>query len=660
MHIRRFALLLALLFWGYQGFSFCSVSISSNNNANFTSISASGAGVTSTISVSVSACTGGFSACSSTYSNLFSSQGITAPTGSSVTISATKASGYTSYLFYYIDWDNDGNFVASEQVGSTITWGTSGASVGNTFTVPLRGIVTNTSLHMRAFNAETYGSGYSAPCTAVYGDCYDFYFIATCSTPTISTSISSATICGSGSIPVTASSSLSGTQYEWSPATALSATTGASITASPTASTTYTVTGFGPGVCEASTTVPITYIAFGPTPVISVTGATTVCSGTNVTLSEVSGAALAYQWYAGASAIPGATNSTVTVRPFTTTTYSVVITTTGGCTSSTTQTITVDPTPNATVAAIGATTVCAPNSVRINASPTGGGFTYAWYNAGTATGTTTSSYNASVSGTYSVVVTSSAGCADTSAPITITVNPKPTATATSTSPLTVCDYDNVTLTGGAGFASYQWLNGTTPIAGATNRVYVSNVPGTYNYRLQVSNGSGCLDTTGNGLFRVTVVASPSSTITHSTPLTFCVGSNVVLTVPSGNTYQWYYGTTATSLAPMSGATNATYTASITGYYAVVVTNSAGCTTNSLGSPVLVTAVPNPYIVYSGSTTFCWGSSITLSINISSAATGVIYQWKLNGANIPGANGNSYAANATGDYTCFVNISGSCA
>src|SRR5205085_7763802 len=60
----------------------------------------------------------------------------------------------------------------------------------------------------------------------------------------------------------------------------------------------------------------------------------------------------------------------------------------------------------------------------------------------------------------------------------------------------------------------------------------------------------------------------------------------------------------------------------------------------------------PTIGAGGPTTFCTGGSVTLT---SSSASG--NQWSLNGSPIGGATGQTYSANASGNYTVVVTASG---
>ncbi len=597
---------------------------------------------------------------------MFATQGVTAATGTTVNINFSRLATYYAYLLVFVDWNNNGTYELTEQAGTTLTLPAGTGSGTYSFTIPLIGIVTNTNIHMRVFLGEPPSSGgaittINPPCSAKWGQANDYYLKATCTNPTLAVTPPTPVICGIGSVNLTASGAGGTPTYTWAPSSSLSATTGATVTSSPGATITYTVTGYGPGVCLATTPVTVT-VNPGITPVITASGSTTFCRGGSVLLSETSGTGVSFQWYIGASAIAGATNSTYNAAPTATTTYSVLVTSASGCTGTAAATVTILATPTAVITPVGATTVCAPNTVVLNAN-VAAGYTYRWFNtAGVITGSTMASYTATTSSNYKVEITASTGCKDTSAVTSVTVNPAPTAIITASGALTFCSYDSVilTATSAAGY-TYQWLDGTTILGGATNTTYTARTPGTHNYRLKVTNSFGCSDTTASGAFIVVVNVAPVSAISASGPLSFCTGSSVTLSTVAagGNTYQWYFGPTAATATPISGATGSAYTAAATGYYYVRVITPAGCTTNSLASAVLVTVVDIPTIMYGSSLSFCWGGSVNLYLSISSAASGITYQWKHNSLNITGATTNTYNAMASGYYTCFINIGGGC-
>ena len=465
------------------------------------------------------------------------------------------------------------------------------------------------------------------------------------------------TFCLGGSVTLTETSG-TGTAYQWySGTTLIAGATTNTYTAAPAATTTYSLLVTSSGGCTGSASVTITVVT-NPTPVITPGGPLAFCAGGSVNLSETSGTASFYQWYAAGSPIAGATNSTYNASPVVTTTYSVSASNSGGCTGGASITVTVFPLPGSAITPIGPTTVCFPATVLLNATA-GAGYSYEWYNSGIIiSGATGQSFTATASGIYNVSITTANGCKDTSTAVSITINPKPVASATASGPLTFCSDDSVVLTAAAAAGyTYQWMDGTMIIPGATTVSYTATVVGTHDYVVIVTNSSGCSDTTATGVFTVTVNPVPVSVITASGPLSFCDGGSVTLSVPfvTGYSYQWYYGTTVAGATVVTGATSAALTATATGYYYVDIITPFGCKSASV--PLLVTNVAIPYIQYYTPLTFCWGSHASLSLNISSSATGITYQWMLNSANIPGATSTAFDAYYAGVYTCLVNVGG---
>ncbi|MFN0275237.1 MAG: T9SS type A sorting domain-containing protein, partial [Chitinophagales bacterium] len=108
-------------------------------------------------------------------------------------------------------------------------------------------------------------------------------------------------------------------------------------------------------------------------------------------------------------------------------------------------------------------------------------------------GATASSYTVTAKGTYTCETSSACGTALSSG-ITILVNKKPAASITAGGPTSFCAGDSVVLTANAGVdLSYQWLQGTTPIVGATAISYTAVTAG--NYKCSVTRTStGCSKT----------------------------------------------------------------------------------------------------------------------------------------------------------------------
>jgi len=468
-------------------------------------------------------------------------------------------------------------------------------------------------------------------------------------TPTISAG-GATTFCTGGNVILTGSTSTAGVTYQWSNGgTAIAGATNATYTATASGSYTVTVTK---GTCSAiSTATTVTVDPIPATPTISAGGTTTFCSGGSVTLTGSSSTpGVTYQWLNGGTAIAGATNAAYTAT--TSGSYTISATASGCSSTSTATTVTVNPTPvTPTISAGGTTTFCSGGSVTLTGSSSTPGVTYQWLNGGTAiAGATNTTYTATTSGSYTISVTASS-CSSTSTATTVTVNPTPvTPTISAGGATTFCTGGNVILTGSTSTAgaSYQWSNGGTAIAGATNAAYTATTSGSYT--VTVTKGTCSAISTATTVTVDPIPATP--TISAGGTTTFCSGGSVTLTGSSstpGVTYQWLNGGTA-----IAGATNTAYTATTSGSYTISAT-ATGCSSTSIATTVTVNPIPTtPTITAGGPTTFCSGSSVTLTSNPSS---GYSFQWDNGGVAIPGATNASYIATTSGTYTVTLNSAG---
>ncbi len=167
--------------------------------------------------------------------------------------------------------------------------------------------------------------------------------------------------------------------------------------------------------------------------------------------------------------------------------YTITYTAAGPCPAVQTQPLTLTAPPVAQIQASGPVAFCAGDSVRLSAIPAPQpGATYRWSN-----GATTTSIRVTTSATLTVTVSSAAGCATTSAPVTVAVEALPTAPV-----LTQVTQPNgtvlLTATGGPTGGSYQFLlNGVAlPVAGAST--YLITTPGPSGpYALTASSPTGC-------------------------------------------------------------------------------------------------------------------------------------------------------------------------
>ncbi|MBL7925058.1 MAG: T9SS type A sorting domain-containing protein, partial [Bacteroidia bacterium] len=232
-------------------------------------------------------------------------------------------------------------------------------------------------------------------------------------------------------------------------------------------------------------------------PQVTATGPTTYCSGTNLcTLSTPTTPGLSYQWIKGSNPIAGATNAVYVPTSTSSSNYKVIVTNSLGCSKTSSATaITVNKNPTATVTSSGPTTFCSGANACTLTANAGAGLSYQWFKGSNplANATGISYVPTSSSNSYKVRVTNANGCTKTSSSTAIVVNPLPTATITPQGPTTFCAGDSVILqaSSGAGL-TYQWLQGTSVISGATASSYTAKLARTY--KVTVTNANGCSKT----------------------------------------------------------------------------------------------------------------------------------------------------------------------
>lgn len=379
----------------------------------------------------------------------------------------------------------------------------------------------------------------------------------------VSVSPSAATICPGSSTTLAATG---GGTYTWS-----TTETTSKITVSPGTSSTYTVIVTN-GNCTGSATVSVTVVA-NLVPII--TGDTTICNGTSTMLSTSGGGT--YLWS------DNTTNSSITVSPASTSTYSVTVTS-GSCSGTASVQVLVNPYPTPTIN--GTSAICSGQSATLTAST---GDSYSW-NPG---GQTTGSITVSPSGTTDYIVTVTTNGCSGSASTQVLVNPTPNPAISGTS--SICTGDTTTLvTNIAG--PYSWSPG-----GETTQSITVIPSGTTTYIVSVTV-NGC---TGTAAQTVTVIPPVKANITGNN---ICMGEIVKLAASGGTNYLWNTGATTSTI---------TETPINTTTYSVMVTTGNCADTASY----TVTVGSLPVAIVSGDTTIVYGQSTSLT-----SSGGDTYQW----------------------------------
>lgn len=235
-------------------------------------------------------------------------------------------------------------------------------------------------------------------------------------------------------------------------------------------------------------------------------------------------------------------------------------------------------------------------------------YTYQWFRNGAAiSGATTADYNATESGSYSIVVTDAEQDAITSAVCAVTVY---SALAFSTDlaashadvylgnsetfgPLTVA------VTGGKTPYTYQWRRSASNVGTSTATFGPSNVDdvfpsnGTYNWSCVVTDALGTAIT--STVMPVASYRLPSfttqspATLSVATSAAIAINTTPATTSKPARSYQWYKDGAAVSGQTASNFTKAEAVAGDAGTYYVIMTDANGKTVQSNNTVLTVTA-----------------------------------------------------------------------
>lgn len=358
----------------------------------------------------------------------------------------------------------------------------------------------------------------------------------------------------------------------------------------------YWVTGTGIGGCLASDTANVTIT---PYPSVSLGPDTTFCYISLYNLKNLlptpSGAT--YLW---------STSSTIPTLPVSVNgTYWLKVNN-NGCSGTDTVTLKFSARPPVNIGKD--TAICAGDTLQLQTTPIGIGYTYLWNN-----GNTTPFTTIAAGGKYWLKVTNN-GCTNMDT-VVVSVNTPPLVNLGGD--LTICDNSITLLKNLTGQGtSFLWSTGLT-----TQDLYVSK-PGSY--WLKAFEGN-CSNSDTMNLF---TKPSPQVFIGHDTSL--CKDEQIVLKSNpqlAGSTYQWNTGDTGTTI-----------TVKTPGFYSLTVGYDSCGTTDSIS----IKAAPDPYIDLGSDADVCEDEPFYLPKNM---VTGYPYSitWQ------DGKNDSIYTATKPGLY-----------
>jgi PKD repeat protein len=427
--------------------------------------------------------------------------------------------------------------------------------------------------------------------------------------------------------------------YKWAPTTGLDDNNIKTPTARPSVTTTYTVTITDANGCTATADVTVTVA-----PVLNVTVSADdynigTCPGSEAQLDAVAGGGepgYTYLW-SPATGLSDVNIANPVAKPAVTTTYTVLVTDTNGCTATSSLTITVAPVLSATASASDPDIGTCPSSVStLDVIVTGGepGYTYSWSPVAGLSDPLIMNPVAkpAVTTTYTVTVTDNNGCV-TTAPVTVNVVPDLVATAAAddlfigTCPGSRSNL-SVTVTGGEAAYVYSW----SPFTGLNNP-NVSNPVAkpavTTTYTVTVTDGNGCQTTDD-----ITITVQPDLTVNVTADddiLSTCPTSVAQLTATASGGEELAGGGYIWSWAPSAGLSatdipNPVAKPASTTTYTVTVTDANGCTATGtvaveVRSPLSVIATATDYLIGD-----CPGSTSTLDANVTGGEMPYSYSW----------------------------------
>jgi hypothetical protein len=405
--------------------------------------------------------------------------------------------------------------------------------------------------------------------------------------------------------------------------------------------------------CE-STRSMVTFTVVATSPAPAVVTPVTYCQNAAATALTATGTNL--QWYAAPT---GGTATATAPTPVTTsagTTDYYVSQNTTGCESARAMiAVSVNALPTASITANGPTTLTQGGSVLLSAN-TGAGLTYKWFNGAVLAGTS-SAYNATTAGNYTVEVTNASGCKATSSIVTVTVNSNQPPVVSITAPADHTSFPspaNMTITATASdpdgsVSMVQFYNGSSLLGADASSPYNfamnSLPPGTYTLTAVATDNNGA---TASSVITFTVV-NPLPVVTITSPLngtgyieTATVTINASASDANGSVtlVEFYNGTTL-----IGSSASSPYSFTWTGVAAGTYQLTARATDNEGGmavSPVITINVagnqPSVITITSptNNSTVVTGTSVTVNVTVTDPDGSVTLVEYLDGTTVIGS------------------------
>jgi hypothetical protein len=386
-----------------------------------------------------------------------------------------------------------------------------------------------------------------------------------------------------------------------------------------------------------------TLVTVNNNPVVSYTlNRSGTCEGDSVIITANSSGTNTFNWYRNLSLLNNDTINTLTVKN--NGSYKVKAINSFGCTTLLNDTlISFNPKPLNTLSYTGNNKLCNKDSVMLSA-PQVVGYKYNWFKNGIVLpNDTNNTLKVKNSGNYFVITQNQFGCINSSIDKQLTFNPLPIIKLTPLVNQAICNGDSVIVAAQTNTTTQvlNWYKNNQLLTSIANSILVKEQG--YYYAIVVDSNlcKGYTDT-----ISLIVKALPVAQIFHTTPTTFCSGDSVILNISNNQTNQvkWLYNGNIIS-------NNITgLTARQTGQYAVIITDSLGCTSMPANINVTVNNLPIVTLLANNGVTFCQSDSSILSTTFNTSNK---YQWYINNLLLVNDTLNNIVAKTSGLYTLKV-------
>ena len=413
---------------------------------------------------------------------------------------------------------------------------------------------------------------------------------------TVNAAPSAGTITGTANVCVAATTALSttgatgGTWTSTNPAVGSVSTSGVVLGLSAGTTTISYGVGNTCGTVYASVVITV-----NPTPAAgSISGASTVCGGASVTLSDLAGGGV----WSSTSTTTATVGTGGLVTGVAAGTSAISYTVTNSCGTAAASTImTVNAAPSAGTI-VGTANVCVVGTLTLSATGASGG---TWSSTAPAIGSVSSSgvvQGLSV-GTTTISYGVSNTCGTAYASLVVTVNTTPVA-GTISGASSVCGGASIPLSDIAGGGVWSSTSTTTATVG-TDGLVTGVAVGTTTISYTVTNGCGTAAATA--IITVNAIASAGSISGASS---VCTGASIALSDVAGGGV-W----SSTNTAAATIGTDGLVTGVAAGTTTISYTITFSCGTVAATAIITVNATPVPGSI-SGASTLCSGASTTLS------------------------------------------------